>query len=412
MNEIVAVPGPAMMSHGDIDHAAIDALIAWMIDGAPPSRGETARPGSRIDDICRRLVAAGVPIGRFALFVNLLHPNIEGRRIAWTAEDGVTITDGPIGVSSTVEYTRNPLPKVISEQVSIRRRLNDPDALSEFMILSELRDEGFTDYMAMPLVFTDGEIHAATFSTKAPQGFSLEAIAAIELIRRPLARLAETYVLRINAASILSAYVGRNSGDQILGGSIHRGDGEEIEAAILFTDLIGFTELSNTMSGPEIVTMLNDAFDIVVPPVEKHGGEVLKFLGDGFFAIFPYNGKTTRADAVKAASETILEGETLLAASPHAGKIAFRSALHAGSFHYGNIGGANRLDFTAIGGPINYAARLLDAAAVLDLRHVVSEEIATNLCVDAKLAATVEFKGFEGPQKLFTYCGREEHHNL
>lgn len=409
MNELVAFPGAAMTSHGDIDHAAIDALIAWMVDGGPPSPGETARPGSRIGDICRRLVAAGVPIGRFALFVNLLHPNIEGRRIAWTAEDGVTITDGPIGVSDSEQYKRNPLPKVISEQVSIRRRLNDPDALSEFMILSELRDEGFTDYMAVPLVFTDGEIHVATFSTKESRGFSLEAIAAIELIRRPLARLAETYVLRLNAAAILSAYVGRNSGDQILGGSIHRGDGVEIEAAILFTDLIGFTELSNTMSGPEIVTMLNDAFDIVVPPVEKHGGEVLKFLGDGFFAIFPYDGKIARADAVKAASETIIEGEKLLAASPLAGKIAFRSALHAGSFHYGNIGGANRLDFTAIGRPINYAARLLDAAAVLDLHHVVSEEIATNLCVDAKLAATVELKGFEGSQKLFTYCGREEH---
>lgn len=403
MNEIVAFPGSTMMNYGDIDHAAIDALIAWMIDGGPPRPGETTRPGSRIGDICQRLVAAGVPIGRFALFVNLLHPNIEGRRIAWTAEGGVTITDGPIGTSTTEEYIRNPLPKVVSEQVSIRRRLNDPDALSEFRILSELKDEGFTDYMAVPLLFTDGDVHAATFSTKDPQGFSLEAIAAIELIRRPLARLAEAYVLRLNAAAILSAYVGRNSGDQILHGSIHRGDGEEIEAAILFTDLIGFTELSNTMSGPEIVGLLNDAFDIVVPPVEKHGGEVLKFLGDGFFAIFPFGGKTTRADAVKAASETIIEGEALLSASPLAGKVAFRSALHAGCFHYGNIGGANRLDFTAIGGPVNYAARLLGAAAVLDLRHVVSDEIASNLCVDAKLAATVELKGFEGPQKLFTY---------
>lgn len=405
INERIPLPGTAREStaDGDIDHAAIDALVAWMIDGARPSSGATAQPGSRIDDVCRRLVAAGVPIDRFALFVDLLHPDIEGRRIAWTAEDGVTLTDAPIGISGSEQYTRNPLPKVISEQVSIRRRLNDPDALAEFMILSELRDEGFTDYIAMPLVFTDGRAHAATFSTKEPLGFSLEAIAAIELIRRPLARLAEIYVLRLNAATILSAYVGRNSGDQILLGSIHRGDGEEIEAAILFADLIGFTELSNSMSGPEIVAMLNDAFDIVLPPVEKNGGEVLKFLGDGFFAIFPYDRHMNRADAVKAASETIMEGETLLAASPLGGQVAFRSALHAGRFHYGNIGGSNRLDFTAIGRPINYAARLLDAASSLDLHRVASEEIAGNLCIAPKLAAEVEFKGFEGPQKIFAY---------
>lgn len=404
MYEIVPLAGRVPITDDDIDHVAIDGLVAWMIDGARPDTDGIERPGGqRIDDICRRLVAAGVPIDRFALFVNTLHPNIAGRRFTWTPDQGVAMADAPIGLFSRDEYTRNPLPKVTTERVSIRRRLNDPDALSEFIILRELRDEGFTDYIAVPLVFTDGETHAATFSTKEPKGFSLEAVAAIELIQRPLARLVEAYLLRLNAATILSAYVGRNSGDQILHGRIHRGDGEEIEAAILFVDLIGFTELSNTRSGPQIVAMLNDAFDIVVPPVEKHGGEVLKFLGDGFFAIFPYDGHMSRGDAVKAASETIMEGENLLAASPLAGQIAFRSALHAGRFHYGNIGGANRLDFTAIGLPINYAARLLDAASSLDLLRVASEEIADHLCVAPKLAAEVEFKGFEGPQRVFAY---------
>ena len=393
-NDFSAAVRPAEM-----DHVAIDALIAWMIDGARPS----ADAQTIIDGICRRLVAAGVPIGRFALVVNTLHPNISGRRFTWTPEQGVAVRDGPIGLFGREEYTRNPLPMVTSEQVTIRRRLTDPKALSEFIILGELRDKGFTDYIAMPLIFTTGETHAATFSTREPNGFSIETLAAIELIRRPLARLAEIYLLRANAGSILSAYVGRNSGDQILQGRMHRGDGEEIDAAILFTDLIGFTEMSNQRSGWEIVSLLNDAFDIVVPPVEENGGEILKFLGDGFFAIFPYNGGISRAEAVKAASQTIVEGERRLAASPLAEKVAFRSALHAGRFHYGNIGGGNQLDFTAIGRPINYAARLLDAASALDLRHVASADIAALLCVTPKLAAEVGFKGFDGRQKVFAY---------
>ncbi len=383
----------------DIDHAAIDGLVAWMIDGARPS----ANADDFIDAICRRLVAAGVTIDRFALFVDTLHPNMSGLRFTWTPNDGVSRSEGPVDLFAREDYRRNPLPLVTRKHMSVRRRLTDPKSLEEFMILGELKEEGFTDYMALPLVFSDGEAHAATFSTKEPGGFSIEAIGAIDLIQRPLARLAETYLLKLNAATIISTYVGRNSGEQILQGRVHRGDGEEIEAVILFTDLINFTELSNRRSGPEIVTLLNDAFDIVVPPVEAHGGEILKFLGDGFFAIFPYDDAADLHDAVQAASATLVEGERRLAEARLGHEVHFRSALHAGRFHYGNIGGANRLDFTAIGQPINYAARLLSAASSLSLRRVASQETAGHLCVAPKLAAEIPFKGFEGLQKIYAY---------
>jgi len=382
-----------------IDMTAIDDLIDWMIDGARP--GGNAR--SLIDGVGRRLVGAGVPIGRFAIFVSTLHPNIAGRRLLWTPEAGMTMTEGGRDLYSRDDYVRNPLPTVTSKQVTIRRRLTNPAMITDYPILAELVAEGFTDYVAQPLIFTNGETHAVTWSTRHPGGWSEDAITVFERIRRPLARLVEAYLLRLNAASIISAYVGRNSGEQILQGRIHRGDGEEIDAAILFTDLIGFATLSNTRSGPELVTLLNDAFDIMVPPVEAHGGEILKFLGDGFFAIFPYGGKVTLAQAVKAASETVSEGETKLAEADVGRLVGFRSAIHAGRFHYGNIGGANRLDFTAIGQPVNYAARLLAAASDLDLTRVASAATAEHLCLPPKMAAQVAFKGFDGLQPIFAY---------
>ncbi|MDP3896079.1 MAG: adenylate/guanylate cyclase domain-containing protein, partial [Mesorhizobium sp.] len=267
-----------------IDAVAIDELVDWMIDGARP--GGNAR--QLIDGVGRRLVGAGLPIGRFALFVDTLHPNVAARRFLWTPEEGMKMNEGGIDLHSRDEYVKNPLPTVTTRQVTIRRRLTNPNLLSDYPILGELVAEGFTDYVAQPLIFTTGETHAVTWSTKRPDGWSEEAIAVFERIRRPFARLVEAYLLRLNAASILSAYVGRNSGEQILQGRIHRGDGEEIDAAILFTDLVGFATLSNTRTGHEIVAVLNEAFDIMVPPVEAHGGEILKFLGDGFFAIFPY----------------------------------------------------------------------------------------------------------------------------
>lgn len=382
-----------------IDVAAIDELVDWMIDGA--------RPGSNalqsFDAIGRRLVGAGMPIGRFALFVQTLHPNIAGRRMLWTPEEGSTLNEGGIGLYSRDEYVKNPLPTVTSKQVTIRRRLNNPNTLSDYPILGELVAEGFTDYVAQPLIFTTGETHAVTWSTKHKDGWSEDAIAVLERIRRPLARLVEAHLLRLNAASIISAYVGRNSGEQILQGRVHRGDGEEIDAAILFTDLIGFAALSNARSGAEIVTVLNEAFDLMVPPVEAHGGEVLKFLGDGFFAIFPYGGKVTLAGAVKAASEAAMEAELKLAGADVGRLLGFRSAIHAGRFHYGNIGGANRLDFTAIGQPVNYAARLLAAASELGETRVATAMAREHLCLPARLVATMPFKGFDGPQPIYAY---------
>ncbi|MEP4115196.1 MAG: adenylate/guanylate cyclase domain-containing protein, partial [Nitratireductor sp.] len=335
-----------------VERRIIDDLNAWMIGGARPS----ADARVIIDRFCRDLTAAGVPIDRFALFINTLHPNVAGRRFTWTPDAGVDLREGGLGLFSTNDYLSNPLPRVTRDQISIRRKLTDRESLTEFTILGELAAEGFTDYVAHPLIFTTGETHSATFSTKAPDGFSDDMLAAVASVRGPLTRLVEAYLLRLNAAAILSAYVGRNSGGQVLSGKVHRGDGEVIEAVILFTDLIGFTALSNRHSGPQIVALLNDAFDIIVPPVEERGGEILKFLGDGFFAIFPYGGKRELARAVKAASEAVLDSEKTLAGSAVGKTASFRSAIHAGRFHYGNIGGANRLDFTAIGRPVNYAA--------------------------------------------------------
>ena len=376
---------------------AIDELVDWMIDGARP--GSNAQQS--FDAIGRRLVGAGMPIGRFALFVQTLHPNIAGRRILWTPEEGPSLTEGGIDLYSRDGYVKNPLPIVTSKQVTIRRRLNNPALISDYPILGELVAEGFTDYVAQPLIFTTGETHAVTWSTKHQDGWSEDAIAVLERIRRPLARLVEAHLLRLNAASIISAYVGHNSGEQILQGRVHRGDGEEIDAAILFTDLIGFAALSNSRTGPEIVSVLNEAFDIMVPPVEARGGEILKFLGDGFFAIFPYGDRTTLAGAVQAASEAVLEGEKKLAEAEVGKLLGFRSAIHAGRFHYGNIGGANRLDFTAIGQPVNYAARLLAAASDLPQARVASATAAGHLCLPPRLVAEVAFNGFGGLQPVY-----------
>lgn len=382
-----------------IDLAKIDDLFDWMVDGALPS--EDLR--QVVDGLCKGLREAGVPVDRFALFIYTLDPNVVGWRLAWTPDGGPTMTEGRIGLFSADEYTRNPLPGVIKTRKPLRRHLSDPSCSRDFPIVEELIADGFTDYLAQPVVYTTGETNAASWSSKAPGGFSDEAIAVLARLNKPLSRLAETYLLRINAATLLSAYVGRNSGDQILNGRVHRGDGEEIDAAILFTDLVNFTEMSDALDGPQTVAILNDVFDLMVPPVAGAGGEILKFMGDGFFAIFPYEGVEGLEGAVRSASKSVIDAETALRTSTLGDVVRFRSAIHAGCFHYGNVGGANRLDFTAIGRPVNYAARLLQAGNEMDCDRVISDLAADNLGDQARLVGETTFKGFEGRQLVYTY---------
>jgi adenylate cyclase len=387
------------MSGRSLDRAAIDDLVAWMVDGGRPSAGIR----DIIEGVCLRLTAAGVPLFRFALFIYTLHPNLLGWRFTWTPEEGVRQAEGKIGLFTTEEYTANPLPTVLETQRPIRRKLADPDCPRDFRIVGELIAEGFTDYLIQPVIYTTGETNALSWSSKAEGGFADEAVEALQLINAPLARLVESCLLRINAATLLSAYVGRNGGEQVLKGRIHRGEGEEIEGTILFTDMINFTAISNEMPGPSVVAMLNDAFDLMVPSVEEHGGEVLKFMGDGFLAIFPHSGEDGLYRTAEAARAAVMETEEALAASPVGRRIRLRSALHAGPFHYGNIGGASRLDFTAIGRPVNYAARLLDAASRFDLARAASGLVAPHLGVPARKEGEATFKGFAGSQPVFSF---------
>jgi adenylate cyclase len=140
-----------------------------------------------------------------------------------------------------------------------------------------------------------------------------------------------------------------------------------------------------------------------VPPVARHGGEILKFLGDGFFAIFPYEGADALGGSVLATARAVTEAESALAGSPLGPLMSFRSAIHAGRFHYGNVGGASRLDFTAIGQPVSYAARLLQAGSALACPRVLSAQAAPSLGEAARPLAEMPFKGFEGMQAVYTY---------
>ena len=111
------------------------------------------------------------------------------------------------------------------------------------------------------------------------------------------------------ARNVADTYLGPIAGRRVLEGEIKRGDGEAIEAVVFMADRRNFTQLADRLSGPEVTAILNVYFDLVSAAVLNHGGDVLKFMGDGILAVFDQRslGESAAAEAaVKAAQNGII----------------------------------------------------------------------------------------------------------
>jgi adenylate cyclase len=377
-------------------------VVDWLVDGARTVR----QPQDVLAELCQRLVACGLPLYRVAVFVRTLHPNVMGRRFLWRQGEDVQVSEAPYAMLDSDTYRASPIPVVFATERPIRRRIRDPD---DYQIIGELRAESVTDYLVQPLPFTNGEVHAVSWTTQDAGGFSEGHIAALEAIRLPFARLAEIFALRRIATTLLSTYVGSSTGERILQGRIRRGDLERIEAVILLSDLRGFTALSDRLPGEQVIGLLNGYFDGLVPAIEADGGEVLKFTGDGLLAIFPVAAAATAAcraalAAVGGARAALAEfnGQRRERDEP---EVRFGMALHQGEVLYGNVGSAARLDFTAIGPAVNLTARLETLARDLGRDLVVSAAFAAHCPEAVASLGTFQLRGFRDPVEVFAPTG-------
>ena len=352
-------------------------LIDWLIDGA---RSSTGSP-QMMADMCERLVAAGLPLWRVGLFVRTLHPDVLGRNFIWRPGAEVVTGSADYDFLDSPEFINSPLAIVFGEGREVRHRVDDPES-SRFPFLDDMREEGVTDYIALPLRYTDGSVHASSWTTKQPGGFSDEQLNALRSLVRPLARLVEIVSLQRTASLLLDTYVGNRAGERILGGQIRRGHTDTMHAAIWLSDLRGFTALSDRLPAETVVDILNHYFDCQVSAIRTHGGEVLKFMGDGLLAVFPIaeaDGDIRKVcgHVLEAARESRASVEALRYPVGEAlERFRFGVALHVGKILYGNIGGGNRLDFTCIGPAVNLAARLEKIAGRLNRTIVASEGFA------------------------------------
>ncbi len=192
----------------------------------------------------------------------------------------------------------------------------------------------------------------------------------------------------------------------MLSGQIRRGSGERISAAIWSSDLRGFTALSDRAPSERVIAVLNELFDLQARAINAHGGEILKFVGDGVLAIFPAatpeEARQAARHALSAARETLAATTARTVAEGEA-PLRLVVALHFGEVTYGNIGSADRVDFTVIGPAVNLVSRIEAVAKARDLSLIVSDDFACahGYCSELPSLGAFTLRGLDRPHELF-----------
>lgn len=371
--------------------AHVRGFIDWVL--GPAKRLDLA---DFVGAVAERLVEMGLPIDRAGALLDTLHPSYVGMQRIWEREKGSRETrarfDHPGIVSATLKFTID----AVQESGAWFDMGLDDGRVDEYDLLPDLRAQGYTHYVLAPLDFVDGPTQGLSLATKRPGGFSPADLASIEAIRPAIAAAMELLIHTRVTREVLQTYVGAAPAKLILAGHIRRGDVRNLRAALVMSDLRGFTAMSDALTPEQTVARINDYLECLVPAILERGGEVLKFIGDGVLAMADAHAPGD-AHACARMLDAALVAQSALA------KAGFRAgiALHLGEAAFGNIGAGDRQDFTVIGRDVNMVARLEKMCGTLGENIVASAEFAATLDRPWRRLGEFSFKGFEGARPVY-----------
>lgn len=346
---------------------------------------------------------SGAPVLRLRISNRTLHPLTTAVSSVWELDPGRREQiETPHGLEQRPSYLGSPMQFVSETGNPFRRRLDGALGADDHRILHELKERGATDYLALPMRFSDGKGAIYSMASDADGGLSEEDIAAFTRICDVLAPIVEVYRHKHIAAVLAEAYLGRRTGQKVLDGRITRGDIETINAAILVSDIRDWTGLNARLPADQALAAANRYFEVIAEAVEARGGEILKFIGDGVLAVFPTNDsaddRQVCADALNAAMEAL---GTARQSDPPLG-VDFGIGLHFGEVAYGNVGSKTRIDFTVLGSAVNIAARLEGLCREFRRPVLFSTAVADRLPEPADRLGEAVLKGMTEPTDVFT----------
>jgi len=401
-----------------MNDADLAAVGAWVTQAGLSGMRES----DLLQGFCDRLLAAGLPLARTTVVIDTLHPVHEGRVFRWrhdraTMNPAIEYPRGQTEPGGAAEDTwrRSPFYHLLRIGAEALRRRIDAAAGDEFPVLAELRAEGQTDYLALVYRFAAdqaiGEMDCvySSWTCELPEGFGDAQIEALRRLAPSLALAIKCASLAQIAETLVETYLGRDAGRRVLTGRISRGVADRIEAVLWFSDLRGFTRITDTAPPEQIIPLLNDYAEAIISSLHECGGDVLKLIGDGTLAIF-------RAEDPGQACRAALNAEAL--ARRRIGLVNQRRSasglplteaylgLHIGAVFYGNIGSMERLDFTVVGPAVNETARIAAMCRSAERDVLMSAAFAEAVPgVDRERLISVgryALRGVARPQELFT----------
>jgi adenylate cyclase len=383
-----------------------------------------------LDAFCKFLNAEGFAVRRCNLATETIHPLMTGSRYVWYDE---AIEPGPLnpsvivarrqyrvgaalidevffnsGSQHTAQYLASPFYQV-ELHGELFAHIGPPGVTQPYPVFDDLAAIGCTSYFGLKLVSFADMLNKISLATARPGGLELERCDDLRWSLRLLALHIDTLIESNIKNTLARVYVGRDPGQRVCDGMISVGALVSLDAAIWFSDLRGFTSISESLSSEELVEGLNSYFEVVVGAIYAHGGEVLKYIGDAILAVFPVASFSDNREACEAAlaaarsSTAALVDLNELRARGGAPAFTHGVGLHLGKAQYGNIGSKERLDFTVIGREVNLASRVEGLCKETGEEILCSGALA-ECCAGTRSLGSFALKGFGEPVLIHAAC--------
>jgi len=371
-----------------MNQQAIDETARWVTAHGLAGASEK----TLLDGFCERCCAADVELSRAVAIIDTLHPIYEGRAFRWRndgIEEEAIIEYRSTSVGEAAENWRRSaffhLMSTGADEVRRRIGLGDP---TDFFNLDVMKAEGNTDFLAFAHRFaSDGVIGEmdcfySHWTTRRLDGFRESDVAALRRLVPSLGLAIKCASVTRIAGTLVEVYLGRDAGQRVLAGRISRGVADRINAVLWFSDLRGFTGITDSAPPGEIIPLLNDYAEAVITAIHDASGDVLKLIGDGTLAIFKADDPAAACRAALAAAADLRQRiATLNERRATAGRPVTSAylGLHIGDVFYGNVGSEDRLDFTVVGPAVNEVARIAAMCRSVDRGILLSSEFVASM---------------------------------
>ncbi len=393
----------------------LDSVAAWVTRCGLAGAGET----ELLDGFCARCCEAGLPLSRAMALIDTLLPVYEGRAFRWRAdgiEDRAMVEYRPTTAGqNAADWKQSAFHHLAVSQTDEVQRCIGRGAPADFLYLDAMQQDGEQDFIAFAHRFATagviGEMDCfySHWTTRRAGGFAAADLVALRRLAPSLGLAIKCASLARIAGTLVEVYLGQDAGRRVLGGRIARGVAERIRAVLWFSDLRGYTAITDSARPDEIIPLLNDYAEAVITSIYEAGGDVLKLIGDGTLAIFEAldpGDACRRALGAEAALRRRLTALNARRSAERRPVTEVYLGLHIGEVLYGNIGSDNRLDFTVVGPAVNEAVRIATMCRSADRHVLLSSEFAaaTPQRERAALVSVGRFalRGIGRPQELFT----------